>query len=97
RHKAGPTGKKPALFRRKEAGTAVHCGAGFIPAGGGGFKHRAGNSTPLAGIKPAPQGKSRHCSTERKPAPPFVVGPGLPRPTVVGSSTVPGIRLRWPA
>src|SRR5690606_39397109 len=57
RHKAGPTGKKPALFHRKEAGTAVRCGAGFTPADGGGVEHRAGESTPLAGIKPAPQVK----------------------------------------
>src|SRR5690606_10786984 len=37
------------------APAGVSCGAGFIPASGGGAEVRVGGSAPSAGMKPAPQ------------------------------------------
>src|SRR5690606_12602258 len=39
------------------AGGQTRCGAGFTPADGGEAATAVGNRTPLAGIKPAPQGE----------------------------------------
>src|SRR5690606_13880830 len=95
RHKAGPTGTVPtptaAPIRFR-----LLCGAGFIPAIGGGRGTWAGGSATPAGIKPAPQG-----AVPTPTAAPIrfrlLCGPGLSRPTGVGAAPGQGARRRWPA
>src|SRR5690606_34451903 len=79
------------------------CGAGFIPADGGGADTTPWQPTPLAGIKPAPQVEP---PAEPSGRPwqralgdaefPFV-GPGSSRPTAVGPTPRLGTQPHWPA
>src|SRR5690606_15071184 len=65
RDKPGPTEKKCVQSATARFCRASPCGAGFMPADGGGNHTRVVAPTPLAGINPAPQEKCVQSATAR--------------------------------
>src|SRR5690606_8280291 len=69
-----------------------------IPADGGGNEDTAAPDSPLAGVKPAPQGHGP--ARALRPAAGLhlpCVGPGSSRPTAVGTRPRLRLTVRWPA
>src|SRR5690606_33622474 len=83
---AGPTGFGAGRRFTRSVPELRACGAGFIPADGGGHNTVARVLSPLAGIKPAPQGSVLAAGSRvpRRSCEP--VGPGSSRPTGVGTT-----------
>src|SRR5690606_20779316 len=85
------------FVRHAGAGAAAFCGAGFIPADGGGSGTHGVDGSPPAGIKPAPQGTGYGPPPDVLPARRLFVGPGSSRPTGVGLTPMAWIKVRRPA